>query len=165
MPLGPLLFVTFLAVPLVEVAVFVRVGGWLGLWPTLLACVTTAVVGSFVIRLQGVDVARRTRARLEGGVMPLAEGLDGLCLVVAGLLLVTPGFFTDALGGLLLVPAVRRALYRRLAGRLTGMPAARPGAGAPSASGGVIDGDFEVLDADGADVPPPRGRWDRGDPD
>lgn len=155
MPLAPMLFVAFLAVPLIEVALFVQIGGWLGLWPTLLLCVATAAAGSFVIRRQGVDVARRARTRLDQGVMPLAEGFDGLCLVVAGFLLITPGFFTDTVGALLLLPPVRRNLYGRFARNL---PTPPPGRGEGQRPPEVIEVDYEVVDDD---PPPPRGGWDR----
>ncbi len=159
MPLGPLLLLIFLAVPLVEVALFVQVGGWIGLWPTLLAIVVTALAGSAVIRHQGLSLARRAQSRLATGVMPVREGFDGLCLVGAGLLMITPGFFTDALGALLLIPAARGAVYARLARRIRAeMP---DGVDERSPRDGVVDVDYEVIDDDAGPLPPPRGGWDR----
>jgi UPF0716 protein FxsA len=162
MPIAPLLIAAFLAVPLIEVALFVQVGGWIGLWPTLLAIVLTAVVGSIVIRRQGSDVARKARARLDAGTLPVEEGFTGLCLFVAGLLMVTPGFFTDAIGALLLVPAVRHALYQRLR-RHVRVVDGTAGEPRPTPPGDVIEGEYEVVDDDPRAMPPPRGGWDGDD--
>ncbi len=166
MRIAPILFVAFLAVPLVEVALFVQIGGWIGMWPTLLAIVATALAGSLVIRRQGVEVATRARARLDQGAMPLEEGFSGLCLVVAGLLMITPGFFTDALGALLLLPPVRTLLYRRLARHVRTVEAgtSRPPDGGPRRPPDVIDADYEVVDdSEPRPMPPPKGGWDRPD--
>jgi UPF0716 protein FxsA len=160
MPLGPLLLILFIAVPLVEVALFIQVGGWIGLWPTLAAIVVTAVVGSAVIRHQGFGVAHRARQRLAAGEVPMREGFDGLCLVVAGLLMITPGFFTDAIGGALLLPPVRALVYGRVRDRIhvvmPGDPARRS---PPPRPGDVVDADYEVLDDDGDELPPPGQGW------
>ncbi len=162
MPVGLLLLVAFITVPLIEVALFIRVGSWIGLWPTLLAIVATALIGSFVIRQQGFDLARRAQGKLAGGGMPVREGFDGLCLVVAGLLMVTPGFFTDAVGACLLVPALRGVLYRRLARRIEVHVGSGPGQGGGPRPGGdptVVDADYEVVEDETQPLPPPRGDW------
>ncbi|MEO1090455.1 MAG: FxsA family protein [Pseudomonadota bacterium] len=165
MPLGALLFGIFIVIPLIEVALFVQAGRLFGLWPTLAACVISALVGSAIIKRQGTDLATRARQRLQAGVAPLREGFDGLCLVAAGFLMITPGFFTDLLGGLLLIPPARRWLYERVQRhvRVEGLepgagPGARPGGG--QAPPDVIDAEYDVLDDDGQPMPPPRGRWD-----
>lgn len=163
MPLAPLLLTAFILVPLIEVALFVQVGGLIGLWPTLLAIVATALIGSVVIRKQGFDLARRAQGRLAQGGLPVREGFDGLCLVVAGLLMITPGFFTDAVGAALLVPGLRTMAYGRVAGRLEAEMRRRgPGGGAapPAGDPTVVDADYEVVDDDdGRPLPPPRGGW------
>ena len=100
--------------PLAEIAVLIRVGGWLGLVPTLALIILTAVVGTWVLRRQGFAVLTRAQRQLEQGVMPVAEVFEGLCLLVAGALLLTPGFITDARGALLLLPPVRALLYRQV---------------------------------------------------
>jgi len=158
MPLGLLLLVLFIAVPLVEVALFIQIGGWIGLWPTLAAIVATAVLGSALIRHQGFAVAQRARARLAADELPMREGFDGLCLVVAGLLMITPGFFTDAIGFGLLLPPVRRLVYERLRRHVRvvvpGQDPRRP----PPGAGDVVDADYEVIDDDDQDVTPPPGK-------
>ncbi len=132
----------FLAVPLVEIAVFIEVGGWLGLWPTLAVIVATAVAGTALLRWQGLSTLARAQAALDRGQLPVAEVFDGACLLVAGALLLTPGFVTDAVGGLLFLPPFRALLRGLIAHRLTvGMRAPEPEQG----PGGVIDGEWEEI--------------------
>ncbi len=104
----------FLVVPLVEIAVFIRIGDLIGVWPTVGLVVLTAVIGSALVYTQGFSALYRARAALEQGDVPVRELIDGLCLLVAGLLLLTPGFVTDIAGYLLLLPPMRLMLGRRL---------------------------------------------------
>jgi UPF0716 protein FxsA len=132
----------FLAVPLTEIAVFIEVGGWLGLWPTLAVIVVTAVLGTALLRWQGLSTLARAQAALERGQLPLTEVFDGACLLVAGALLLTPGFVTDAVGGLLFLPPFRALLRGLIAHRLTaGMRAPGPGQGPDE----VIEGEWEEI--------------------
>jgi UPF0716 protein FxsA len=166
---GLILLGAFVAVPLVEIALFIEIGGLIGLGPTLALIVLTAVIGAWIVRQQGLGVLMRAQRQLSEGVLPVMEVFEGLCLVVAGLLLLTPGFFTDTLGALLLLPAARRALYRRLGQRIEAQMAdlarARPD-GAPGTPGPTIDAEYERIDPGGSDrrgqhMPPPRGDWGR----
>jgi UPF0716 protein FxsA len=111
-----LLLAAFIAVPLIEIAVFIQVGGWLGLWPTLGLILLTAVIGSWQLRAQGMATLESARRQLDEGRLPTRELFDGLCLLFAGALLLTPGFVTDIAGGLLFVPPVRETL-RKVFGR------------------------------------------------
>jgi len=106
--MGLILLVVFIAVPVVEIALFIEVGGRLGLWSTLALVILTAAIGSSLLRAQGLGTLRRAQDSFARNVVPVAELFDGLCLLVAGVLLLTPGFFTDALGFLLLAPPIRR---------------------------------------------------------
>lgn len=113
------LFLAFLMVPLIEIGLFIQVGGWIGLWPTLAIVMATAVLGSWLVRSQGLQaMARLQRSFSELGdpTRPLA---DGAMILFSGALLLTPGFFTDALGFALLLPPVRAAVYGFLARRVT----------------------------------------------
>jgi UPF0716 protein FxsA len=171
--LGLILLAAFIGVPLLEIALFIEVGGWIGLGPTLALVVLTAVVGAWMMRRQGFAVLMRAQRQLADGVLPVVEVFEGLCLVIAGALLLTPGFFTDALGALLLVPAVRRWLYRQVRRRIEahvvqgpGDAGHRPAGGRPS--GPTIEVEFEEVHEDrpgapgnGEDIPPPRGDWGR----
>jgi UPF0716 protein FxsA len=107
-------FLIFVATPIVEIALFIQIGGFIGVGPTILIVIVTALVGSILLRLQGSAVIRRTQLALRAGELPVDPVVDGISLLVAGALLLTPGFFTDAVGFLLFVPPFRRALARRI---------------------------------------------------
>ena len=127
-----LVLAAFVAVPVVEIAAFIGIGGRIGLWPTIGLVVVTAFVGLTLLRIQGLAVLRRLRVSRE----PAVELFEGLCLLIAAVLLLVPGFVTDAAGFLLLVPRVRMALslvFRRV----------RHGGGP------VIEGEFEEINAPG----------------
>lgn len=105
-----ILFILFVGVPILEIAAFIKIGGWIGLVPTLLGCVVTAVIGAFLVRLQGFGVLRRAQEALARNELPVGEIAHGAFILVAGVLLMTPGYVTDAMGFLLLVPPVRVAI-------------------------------------------------------
>ncbi len=153
MPL--LLLALLIAVPLVEIGVFIEVGGWLGLWPTLGVIVLTAVIGAALLRTQGIATMTRAKAELERGVMPVREIFDGLFLLVAGALLLTPGFVTDAAGFLLFLPPFRAALAGVIASRVR----LRGPMDGPAPGDGVIDVEWEEVPE-----PPPPGIGPAGRP-
>ncbi len=141
------LFVLFVAVPLIEIALFIKVGGLIGLWPTLAIVVITAFIGTVLMRAQGANALMRLRQsmeRLEDPSEPLA---DGAMIIFAGALLLTPGFFTDAIGLLLLLPSVRRAVFRHLKARVhvQGFTVSSgPGPG-PFENDDIIDAEYEEI--------------------
>ena len=102
------LLAAFIAVPVIEIALFIEVGGWIGLWPTIAIVVVTAFAGTTLLRIQGLAVLQRAQESAARNELPMQEVFDGLCLLVAGVLLLTPGFFTDALGFTLFVPVLRK---------------------------------------------------------
>ncbi len=134
-----LLFALFIGLPLIELYVLIEVGARIGGFWTILLCLATAALGGLLIRIQGVLTLLDARARLARGEIPAEHGLHGAMLALAGFLLFTPGFITDAIGFLLLVPAVRRWLIRWL------MPP--PGGGWTNGSGGRYD-DPMIIDAE-----------------
>ena len=162
MPVGLALFALLILVPTAEIALFIQVGGFIGVWPTIALILLTAALGSVIIRIQGVAVLQRARKQLDQNVAPVAEVFDGACLLIAGVLLLTPGFATDAAGGLLLIPPLRAVLYGRLRQRLEMRAAqAQSGGGQAGPTGPtVIDVEYEEIDDD-RPPPPPRGGWDR----
>jgi UPF0716 protein FxsA len=107
-------FAIFLLIPLIEVGLFIVVGQHIGVLDTLLLCVLSAVVGSFLLRQQGMQTLLSVTKSLDRGQLPMNELFDGVCLAIAGALMVTPGFFTDAIGFSLLIPPVRHALRKVL---------------------------------------------------
>ena len=116
--MGRILFVVFLAVPLIEIAFFVLIGNAIGLWPTLAGVLLTAVIGSLVLRWQGLSLLNEIRSTVGQGRVPARAIADAMMVAVAGLLLLLPGYFSDLIGILLLLPPVRALLYRFLASRV-----------------------------------------------
>jgi UPF0716 protein FxsA len=116
--LGRLLFLAFLIIPLIEIACFILIGNAIGLWPTLLGVLVTAVAGSLLLRFQGVQILNEIRGTMARGMLPAKALAEGMMIGFAGVLLVTPGYFTDLLGILLLIPPVRTALYAFLKTRI-----------------------------------------------
>jgi len=116
-PVAILLFL-FLAIPLVEIYVLIKVGGVIGAPMTIFLVVFTAVLGAWLLRLQGFATLRRIQQTLQQGGLPAMELMEGALLLMAGALLLTPGFFTDAIGFACLVPGMRRALIARVMRRV-----------------------------------------------
>ena len=140
----------FIAVPIAEIAIFVEVGGQWGLWPAIGAIFATAVAGSILIRQQGVAVLRRVRDEVGAGRFPARQVFDGLCLLIAGTLLLLPGFITDAVGFILLVPVIRHFAMSNLTGRIK-THTSRMSDAAAHPDGKTINGEF----ADVTDPPSP----------
>lgn len=136
------LLAAFIAIPLVEIGLFIQVGGIIGLWPTLAIVLVTAIIGSNLVRSQGArEMAnlRRSFNDLNNPTEPLA---NGAMILFAGALLLTPGFFTDAVGFALLIPAVRSVVYRQIASRVQ---VVEFGTQQSPRDTTIIDGEFEDL--------------------
>lgn len=103
-------FIIFIAIPFVEIMIFMAVGDEIGFFNTLALAFFTAITGGLIVQKQGHDTLLAIQRALSGGALPLREFFDGICLVAAGAMLITPGFLTDILGFSLLIPAVRRGL-------------------------------------------------------
>lgn len=162
-----LLLAAFIGVPLLEIAVFIQVGDRLGLWNTLAVVILTAIMGTWLLRIQGLATLARVRSQINQGALPTRELFDGLCLLFAGALLLTPGFVTDTFGFALFIPQVRGILRhwigRKLELSMTSTTMGqrpgegmghRPGARNESAgnryggvrgNGDIIDGEFEDM--------------------
>jgi UPF0716 protein FxsA len=106
--------VLFFVVPLVELYLIIEVGSVIGALWTVLLVILTAAIGVSLLRIQGLNTLNRARQNMEKGTLPAMEMMEGMMLAVGGALLITPGFITDALGFLCLVPATRRAMIRYL---------------------------------------------------
>lgn len=119
---GRMAFVLFLLLPLIEIAGFVLVGNAIGLWPTLAGVVLSGLLGALVLRWQGVAVLRDLQRQINSGMMPARAVADTAMIGVAGFLLLLPGYFTDILGLLLLIPPVRYALYSAVRSRIKVVP-------------------------------------------
>jgi len=166
-----ILLVVFIGLPLLEIAVFIEVGSAIGVWPTIGATVATALAGSLLLRAQGLAALTRARAQMDQGQLPAREMFEGVCLILAGALLLVPGFVTDVLGLLLFIPPFRE-LLRLLIARNIAAKAARGEArvfvdgveidprGGPRRPGDrrgeVIDGDYKDLSGSKDDDEPPQ---------
>jgi UPF0716 protein FxsA len=107
-----ILFILFVAMPFIEIALLIKLGEFLGFWPTIGIVVVTAIVGANVLRAQGLATMQRVTQSLSSGEPPIQPMVDGFFLAISGAFLLTPGVITDAIGLLLLVPPVRHAIAR-----------------------------------------------------
>ena len=146
-----ILLLAFVGVPLVEIALFVKIGGWIGLWPTLVTVVGTAIVGTALLRLQGLHVLGQLQDSLNRGEMPLEHIFTGACLLVAGALLLTPGFLTDTIGFLLFVPLIRRLIRRFVVETLAKRGARGSWQNTFSGEQTIIDAEFNEVGMEGED--------------
>lgn len=152
------LFALFLIVPLIEIALFITVGGWLTLWPTLGLVLLTGIIGTLLMRWQGLKVLAELRGDLAQLKNPLSPLAHGALIVLAGLLLLTPGFFTDTIGFLLMVPRLREVIIGFVGSRVRVQSFAdtsRHDQGARSRGARdqtIIDGEFFEIDEN----PPPN---------
>jgi UPF0716 protein FxsA len=156
------LFVLFLAVPMIEIALFVQVGGFIGLWPTLAIVLVTAILGTQLVRAQGVLAINQLRSSFSDLRDPTEPLANGAMILVAGALLLTPGFFTDAVGFLLLIPAVRTLVFNYIRARVSvqgfSMGGERPNH-PRRGDNTVIDADYEVVEPDDHTKSPGNSGW------
>jgi len=155
------LFILFLAVPLIEIALFIQVGGAIGLWPTLAIVILTAFLGTRLIRSQGVLAMGQVRSSINEMRDPTEPLAHGAMILFSGALLLTPGFFTDAVGFALLVPAIRSAVYSYIRARVNvqGFSTSSSAPHGPDLGGGVIDGEFEEVDPANESSAPRNSGW------
>ncbi|MGR3291649.1 MAG: FxsA family protein [Paracoccaceae bacterium] len=155
------LFVLFLAVPLIEIALFIQVGGFIGLWWTLGIVIFTAYLGTRLIRSQGAMAMKDLQSsfnELRDPTEPLAHGA---MILFSGALLLTPGFFTDAVGFALLVPGIRRVVYAYVRSRIKVQGFSGGGRPVPARdpSDSVIDGEFTEIDPESKPAQPGDSGW------
>jgi UPF0716 protein FxsA len=142
------LFILFLAIPIIEIGLFIQVGGLIGLFPTLGIVILTALLGTWMIRAQGflaINAVRTSLNELRNPTEPLAHGA---MILFAGALLLTPGFFTDFVGFALLVPQVRGVVFNFIRARLN-VQSFTVGGGQQAqrrnSDGTVIDGEYQDV--------------------
>lgn len=149
MNLFPILFLLFFLIPLIEIYILIKVGSIIGAPLTIFSVVFTAVLGAYLIRRQGFKTFARFQGKLQNGEIPAQEIVDGFCLLISGALLMTPGFFTDAMGFALLIPPLRRLIYKRVSSSasvhiMTGRPATRRGSNQTDKQ--PIDAEYRQID-------------------
>jgi UPF0716 protein FxsA len=151
--------ILFIVVPLVELYLIIEIGSMIGALWTVLLVLLTAVIGVSLLRIQGLSTLNRARNSMAMGTMPAMEMMEGMALAVGGALLITPGFITDTLGFLCLIPGTRRAMIRYLMARSVMVGSTysshnygqHPHQGGPShgdshSGGRTIEGEFQRKD-------------------
>ena len=136
------IFLLLLLIPAIEIGLFIEAGSRIGTLNTLLLIIATAVIGVSLIRQQGIDTVYRAQQKIAHGEAPAYEMLEGVFFAVAGIMLLTPGFFTDLIGFLLLTPPLRRWAI----GRMTNMTAVDTAHQSHSDAKRTIEGEFERSD-------------------
>ena len=117
--LFPSIFFLFVAVPIIEIFVLIKVGSSIGALATIGIVILTAIIGTWMLRAQGLSTLNKARLRLSGGQIPAFELMEGMALGVGGALLLTPGFVTDAIGFFCLIPFTRKLLINALSKRVS----------------------------------------------
>ena len=145
------LFLLLVAVPIIEIALFIELGGWIGLWWAIAIVVLTAIAGTALLRAQGLATLAELQRQLAAGENPGPTIAHGAMILVAGVLLLTPGFFTDTVGFLLLAPPVRAAVIRIIGRRIMVAQVHMHAKGQErgQSEAGTVEGEFEVVDPDG----------------
>ena len=152
------LFALFIAIPILEMVVLIQVGQQIGALWTIVLVLLTAFIGINLLRYQGLSTLSRATWRMQSGQIPAQEMLEGILLAMGGALLLTPGFVTDTIGFLLLLPFTRQFFASRLMGRFKSFASASVAGGGFGAGGfskggfntdinsdqSIIDGEFEV---------------------
>lgn len=153
-----LLFLIFLSIPILEIYLLITVGIQFGPYVTVGLVVGTAILGAALIRSQGIQTMAKIKASTSRGEIPAIPMVEGLLLLIAGALLLTPGFFTDALGFLVIIPILRQQIAKNIirAGMFHAMGQAGGQAGGSTSSSSAnpsgsrhqatLEGEFKVDD-------------------
>ncbi len=143
-----ILFLFFLTIPFIEIYLLLQIGGIIGVFPTIFMVVFTAMLGAWLLRKQGLSTWLRFQESVNKGIVPAYEMVEGPILLVGGALLLTPGFFTDAIGFACLAPALRKKIARYVIENKLVTPAGfKPGPDQPQ-DYNVIEGEYEKKDTD-----------------
>lgn len=143
------LFLMFVVIPVLEIAIFIQVGGVIGLWPTVGLVLISAFVGASLVRSQGLQTLMSVQKRIQQGEVPTQQIFEGVMLAVAGVLLITPGFLTDLMGMLLLLPAPRAKLAKYVMSKAEFKVSGRGFSNGPYNDGGkgsTYEGEYEKKD-------------------
>ena len=139
-----LLLIIFIVIPVIEISLFIEIGSFIGSFNTILLIFTTALIGVYFVRQQGISTYSKLYNQLQNQEAPIQTMFEGLVILISGILLITPGFFTDALGFLGLIPLTRVIFIKIVANSVLssyGMKNQGP-------DDGSIEGDFEEINDD-----------------
>ena len=143
-----LFLLLLIGLPVIEISLFIKVGGWIGILPTILLVFAMSVLGTALLRRQGLQSFTRAQSAMQRGEVPVGDMLDGFFLAAAAILFILPGFFSDILGFALLLPPVRKALGAYLRSRFnvqTEQSTFYAGPGGPRSGGPIIEGEAEEV--------------------
>ena len=101
------LFLLFTLIPVIELSLLIEIGSYIGIMNTIVIVILTAIIGAYMVRMEGMGVMYRIQKNMQEGVFPGEELISGAMILVAGALLLTPGFFTDVIGFLMVIPISR----------------------------------------------------------
>jgi len=102
------LFLLFTLIPVIELSLLIEIGSYIGIFNTIVIVIFTAIIGAYMVRMEGMGVMYRIQKNMQEGVFPGEELISGAMILVAGALLLTPGFFTDIIGFLMVIPVTRK---------------------------------------------------------
>ena len=111
-------FLFFIAIPIIEVILFITVGKHIGLWNTIFIIIITGIIGAFLVKSQGISILNKAIEEVKLNKMPLMPIFEGIAILIAGAFLLTPGFLTDTLGCFLLIPKTRNILIKLISSYL-----------------------------------------------
>jgi UPF0716 protein FxsA len=141
-----ILFFLLLSVPLLEIYLLISVGRMIGAGSTVLVVIVTAVLGAWLLRLQGLHTLARVQLATQNGQLPAVELVEGLILLACGIALLTPGFFTDAIGFIALIPSIRRRAAERMLRHFLKRPDLQVNVNADTPPSNTIEGTFRRED-------------------
>jgi len=107
-------FLFFIAIPLIEVILFIKVGKYIGLWNTIFIIIITGVIGAILVKRQGISILNKAFEKIRLNKMPILSIFEGIAILIAGAFLITPGFLTDTLGCILLIPKTRNLIITHI---------------------------------------------------
>ncbi len=146
----PIFFVLFLVIPIIEIFFLIKVGEIIGIWWTILLVVLTAVIGAGLLRQQGLSTLARFQQNMGQGKLPAQEMVEGILLAVGGALLMTPGFVTDTLGFLCLLPFSRKFIAANIIKRSAISMSARMGGFSQGSNSNIYEGEYTEVEGDPA---------------
>jgi len=148
----PIFFVLFLVIPIIEIFFLIKVGEVVGVWTTIFLVVLTAVIGAGLLRQQGLSTLARFQQNMGQGKLPAQEMVEGILLAVGGALLMTPGFVTDTIGFLCLLPFSRKFIAANIIKRSAVTMSARMGGFAQEASSSPFESDPNIVEGEFTEV-------------
>ena len=105
-------FLFFIAIPIIEVILFITVGKYIGLWNTILIIIVTGIIGAILVKSQGITIFNKALEEIKSNKTPIFSIFEGIAILIAGAFLLTPGFLTDTLGCILLIPKTRNIIIK-----------------------------------------------------